>query len=238
MAVAKPALIATILAATTVWAQDPPTQQTPPPTQQQAPPATSSAPIAVPATGAPAPPRPTPPPVLPDAARQLVDQATLDLIQRLEALQEGYMAQLRPDDAAAIRAQIKLLQRATGLAEDSPKPDKVDLSQYRDRVGQTFQFTITGSADRPVWGSMIYTDDTPIEGAAVHAGVLRSGQTGLVRVTILSGQQQYVGSQRNGTGSKVRAAARPLAAIAWRPAPGRIRARPRSKTSAAASAKP
>jgi hypothetical protein len=140
---------------------------------------------------------PTPPP-LPTAARQVVDQAVRDLIAQLEALQDRYMADLRPEDAANVRAQIKLLQRAAGLSEDAPRPDVVNMGAYRDRLGQTFVFTITGSADAPVWGSGIYTDDTPLEGAAVHAGVLRSGQTGPVRVTVLAGQQQYVGTKRNG----------------------------------------
>jgi len=184
----KPVVVAVLITASFAFRQDP-QQQVPPP---------QPAPVRVTTPGAPPPPAPVTAPVLPDAARQLVDQATTDLIQRLEALQESYMAQKRPDDAAAVRTQIRLLLRATGMADDSPKPDKVDLSQYRDRVGQTFQFIVTGSADKPVWGSAIYTDDTPIESAAVHAGVLRSGQTGAVRVTILSGQQQYVGSTRNG----------------------------------------
>jgi len=184
----KPVVVAVLITASFAFRQDP-QQQVPPP---------QPAPVRVTTPGAPPPPAPVTAPVLPDAARQLVDQATTDLIQRLEALQESYMAQKRPDDAAAVRTQIRLLLRATGMADDSPKPDKVDLSQYRDRVGQMFQFIVTGSADKPVWGSAIYTDDTPIESAAVHAGVLRSGQTGAVRVTILSGQQQYVGSTRNG----------------------------------------
>jgi hypothetical protein len=146
--------------------------------------------------GGPAP-TPTPQP-LPAAARQVVDQAVRDLIQQLQGMQDRYMADLRPEDAANIRAQIRLLQRAAGLSEDAPRPDVVNMAAYRDRLGQTFMFTITGSADAPVWGSGIYTDDTPLEGAAVHAGVLRSGQTGPVRVTVLGGQQQYVGTKRNG----------------------------------------
>jgi hypothetical protein len=84
--------------------------------------------------------------------------------------------------------------------DDDPSrtSDHVSMTTYRDRVGDTFQFTITGSADQPVWGTAIYTDDTPIESAAVHAGVLRSGQTGPVRVTILPGQAQYIGTKKNG----------------------------------------
>jgi hypothetical protein len=137
--------------------------------------------------------------VLPRDARRLVDQVAQQLIDQLQALQDMYLASQRPDDAAAVRAEIRLLRQATGLAEDAaPRADVVSMALYRGRVGQTFDFTITGSADQQVWGTNVYTDDTPLEGAAVHAGVLRSGQTGPVRVTVLAGQSQYIGSKRNG----------------------------------------
>src|SRR6187399_1919482 len=98
----KPVVVAVLIAASFAFRQNP-QQQVPPP---------QPAPVPVTSTGTPPPPAPATAPVLPDAARQLVDQATTDLIQRLEALQESYMAQKRPDDAAAIRTQIRLLLRA------------------------------------------------------------------------------------------------------------------------------
>src|SRR5262249_15208636 len=49
-----------------------------------------------------------------------------------------------------------------------------------------------------VWGTDIYTDDSPLAAVAVHAGVLQVGQKGVVKVTILPGQQSYTGSTRNG----------------------------------------
>jgi hypothetical protein len=175
----------------------PPQQQTPPPPPP---------PPAVPTQATPAPTRPAAPaitaPVLPVDARRLVDQTTQQLLDQLLQLQERYLADKRPEDAAAVRTQIQLLRQVTGLPEDpAGRADHVNMVQYRDRVGQSFVFTITGSADQPVWGSGVYTDDTRLEGAAVHAGVLRSGQTGPVRVTVLGGQAQYVGSKRNGVES-------------------------------------
>jgi hypothetical protein len=174
------------------------------------------APLAVAAAQTPANPPPTPPPtpatattmvrppipaapVLPRDARDLVDQSTRSLIEQLQALQESYLARQRPDDAAAVRTQIQLLRQVTGLADDpSRNVDHVRMTDYRDRIGDTFEFTITGSADEPVWGTGTYTDDTPLESAAVHAGALRSGQTGRVRVTVLAGQKEYVASKQHG----------------------------------------
>jgi hypothetical protein len=49
-----------------------------------------------------------------------------------------------------------------------------------------------------VRGTDLYTDDSSIAAAAVHAGVLRPGEKGYVRVTIVPGQAGYAGSERNG----------------------------------------
>ena len=189
MLIAAPAMV--IITALASFGQGAPPPPTPPPPAPAPVPAPT---MVVPARTGPA----ITAPVLPVDARRLVDQAAQQLIEQLLMLQDMYLANKRPDDSAAVRTQIRLLRQVTGLPDDGPRPDVVNMANYRDRVGQTFMFTITGSADQLVWGSGVYTDDTPLEGAAVHAGVLRSGQTGPVRVTVLSGMAQYIGSKRNG----------------------------------------
>lgn len=79
----------------------------------------------------------------------------------------------------------------------------VTLTTYRNKVGQSFQFTLTGSTAGSVWGTDIYTDDSNVAVAAVHAGVIAAGQTKTVTVTILAGQPAYAASIRHGvsTGS-------------------------------------
>lgn len=77
-------------------------------------------------------------------------------------------------------------------------PDPGNVMGYRNQVGQTLVFQVTGAAVGSVWGSEIYTDDSSVARAAVHAGLLQVGQSGVVRVTILPGQQSYQGSMRNG----------------------------------------
>jgi hypothetical protein len=140
--------------------------------------------------------------VLPPDARRAVDQTVGPLIDQLKAMRELLMQQQRPDDAAAVKAQIDLLQKAAGLTDDAaPRPERVNMVTYRGRIGETFEFSVTGSADYPVFGTGIYTDDTAIESAAVHAGVLRSGQPGVVRVTVLAGQRQYVATKQHGIDS-------------------------------------
>jgi len=79
----------------------------------------------------------------------------------------------------------------------SPTPTDVS-GQIRGKNGEVFHFEVTGARDGTVWGSDVYTDDSDLATAAVHAGLLQVGQKGIVKVTLLPGQQQYRGSTRNG----------------------------------------
>lgn len=90
---------------------------------------------------------------------------------------------------------------AVPLLKDSPyevKPDPGSLTAFRGQVGQTFYFQVTGRLSGSVWGSDVYTDDSALAVAAVHAGVLRDGQDGVVKVIMLPSRVQYEGSTRNG----------------------------------------
>lgn len=78
-------------------------------------------------------------------------------------------------------------------------PDPGTLSQFKGSIGMTLSFQVTGANNgRTVWGSNPYTADSALARAAVHAGVLQIGETGVVNVTILGGQQSYVSTERNG----------------------------------------
>ncbi len=73
-----------------------------------------------------------------------------------------------------------------------------NLTGYRNRVGQSFQFLLTGATSGGVWGTDVYTDDSSVARAAVHAGVIAPGETKTVTVTVLPGQSNYAASTRNG----------------------------------------
>jgi len=73
-----------------------------------------------------------------------------------------------------------------------------NLTAYRNRVGQTFQLSLTGARTGTVWGTDVYTDDSDVATAAVHAGVIAVGETKTVTVSILAGQSSYSASTRNG----------------------------------------
>ena len=72
-----------------------------------------------------------------------------------------------------------------------------NLVGYRNKVGSVFQFTVTGSNTGAIWGTDVYTDDSSVATAAVHAGVLAVGETKTVTITILPGQSSYTASTRN-----------------------------------------
>lgn len=81
-------------------------------------------------------------------------------------------------------------------------PDPGTLGAYRNQVGSVLRFTVTGDAAGSVWGSGPYTDDSALAAAAVHAGVLGLGQTGIVSVQITGPQASFAGSDRNGVSSR------------------------------------
>lgn len=56
---------------------------------------------------------------------------------------------------------------------------------------------VADTVPRRIWGTDVYTDDSSICTAAVHAGVLQPGKAGLVTVVVGSGASAYLGSLRN-----------------------------------------
>lgn len=150
------------------------------------------------------------PPLSPDAQR-LVDQWKLDhasIIEQLRALQLAYRDAGRAEDAAAIAANVRALQQrippvsptlTAELVNDGlpGRDEPVRMALFRDRVGETLSFSVRGRDDQPVWGTTVYTDDSALETAAVHAGMLRPGQRGIVKVRVLAGQDHYDGTKQH-----------------------------------------
>ncbi len=91
---------------------------------------------------------------------------------------------------------VVILAAASTLTAAAPDPGH--LTAYRPYTWQIFSFEVTGSAYGSVWGSGIYTDDSILAKAAVHAGVLSLGQTGIVTVQILPGQGSYASTTQHG----------------------------------------
>ena len=74
-----------------------------------------------------------------------------------------------------------------------------DMTQFSSSdIGKIYKMTITGVAGGAIWGTDIYTSDSYISGAAVHAGVITAGQTKDVFIKIVEGLNNYPGTTRNG----------------------------------------
>jgi hypothetical protein len=64
-------------------------------------------------------------------------------------------------------------------------------------------FRVTGSANGGVWGSEVYTADSTLAVAAVHAGLVKVGETKTVWIRILQPPPAFNGTTAHGitTGS-------------------------------------
>ena len=67
-----------------------------------------------------------------------------------------------------------------------------------DPIGATYYFRLTGDTAGSVWGTDVYTGDSALAAAAVHAGLVKPGETSVVRVTVEQPLTQYQGSLRFG----------------------------------------
>lgn len=81
-------------------------------------------------------------------------------------------------------------------------PRSYDAAPFKGRVGQRFRFTCPpDSATGSAWGTDLYTYDSKICTAAVHAGVIGAAEGGQVTIEMRAGADAYVGSARNGVTS-------------------------------------
>jgi hypothetical protein len=117
------------------------------------------------------------------------------LIAQLEELGKRLKKEGKAPQAKMVAEQVEELKTG-GIAGAAPDPGTV--VNLRGQNGKVFFFEVTGALNGPVWGTDVYTDDSSIATAAVHAGVLKVGHKAVVKVTILPAEQKYGGSMRNG----------------------------------------
>jgi len=91
------------------------------------------------------------------------------------------------------------LPDADGIDISKAIPDPGTLTGYENQIGKTFVFKVTGNTSGGfVWGTDVYTSDSTLAMAVVHAGLLTAGKTGYVRVRIVTPPASYSGSTRHG----------------------------------------
>ena len=94
------------------------------------------------------------------------------------------------------------------LAATTAAQQTIDWARQADslrgRNGQQFTFVCPagGPLSSRVWGTNVYTDDSSICTAAVHAGYIEVASGGTVTIEIREGQATYQGVNRNGVASR------------------------------------
>lgn len=131
-------------------------------------------------------------------AAQQTKAAHDKLIADLEKLKVAYTKEGKLDEAVAIRDFLRTGAKQT---EVITLPDPGTLTTYRSEVGRVLYFDVTGTTNRSIFGTDIYTHDSYLSSAAVHAGVLKEHETGIVKVTILPVHSEFKGTGRNGVSS-------------------------------------
>ena len=96
-------------------------------------------------------------------------------------------------------AMMLLISVATKAQSQAP----LNMKDYRGNNGSVYTFQVTGKTSGRIWGGSdnVYTDDSEIATAAVHAGLVSPGSTAIIKVTILPGRSSYPSLSRNGVKS-------------------------------------
>ena len=100
-------------------------------------------------------------------------------------------------------ADVRSLRSQT-LAKPKPEaelknvlPDPGDMKGYETMLDKTFRFRVTGKG-ASCWGTDQYTTDSSVGAAAVHAGLVKIGQTAVVQVKVVLPPLNFTGTTRNG----------------------------------------
>jgi LCCL domain len=90
--------------------------------------------------------------------------------------------------------QLRQLLDKGQVASDAPG----GMHGLCDVMGATYYFRVTGALEGQVWGTDVYTRDSALGVAAVHAGLLKPGQSAVLRISVVPALESYLGSTRNG----------------------------------------
>lgn len=120
------------------------------------------------------------------------------VIKALQVLQDNYTREAKLDEAIAIRDKIRQLK----VSHLKPQPNPGNLTRYYNQIGDSFHFEVVGRVGGPIWGSEVYTCDSDLATAVVHAGVLKVGQKGIVKVTMVKSSDMHQASTQNGVNSQ------------------------------------
>jgi hypothetical protein len=92
--------------------------------------------------------------------------------------------------------------KPAGTVEPGGYGWRANASDYRGLDGKQFEFGCPpGGAPEGIYGTGVYTDDSSVCSAAVHAGKITAAEGGQVIIATQPGQPSYKGSSANGVES-------------------------------------
>jgi hypothetical protein len=94
---------------------------------------------------------------------------------------------------ALSQKQLRSLLDQGYLAAEAP-PNMLELCHD---IGANYYFRVHGEAEGQVWGTDVYTGDSLLSVAAVHSGLVKPGDTAVVKVSVVAPPAKYQGSIRN-----------------------------------------
>ena len=139
-------------------------------------------------------------------------QVQAKLSQATAAERAGAREKIQPELLKALRADsndetsrmlLSVYESAHRKTAEAGGAQTIDwnsnATEHRGKNGQRFTYVCPANgAPRISYGSDIYTDDSSVCTAAVHAGLITLERGGTVTIEIRSGQSSYQGSRRNG----------------------------------------
>lgn len=78
------------------------------------------------------------------------------------------------------------------------RPEDVSRQEVGADAVVLVRGVVSGHGSGIIWGSDPYTLDSNLRTTAVHSGVLRDGELGLVRILVFAGGTEYPSVERNG----------------------------------------
>jgi hypothetical protein len=105
-------------------------------------------------------------------------------------------------------ADLRSLRTGAAVAAEELRdatPAPATLAAFHQQFGKEMVFNVTGYVPGPqqpsLWGTDLYTLDSSLAAAAVHAGIAKPGEVVSIRVRIVQSPPQYAASFRNGVNS-------------------------------------
>lgn len=125
------------------------------------------------------------------------DKVEDKILAELKKMQDIFCKEGKLDEAVAVRDLARGL-RGGNVTGAAVLPDPGYVNNPVADIGKVFYYEVTGNTTGgSIYGTDLYTTGSFLAMAAVHSGVLKNGQRGVVKVTILAGRDSYPASMKN-----------------------------------------